>query len=206
MSAESRFSTPNGVPLRDLPVQAAFDPTCAAWIDLDDTDPLGADLPDACSAMGMGLRPWSLRDAAGFAAIYRDPRLWTYLPEDAPDAFTETDARDLIALSASRPDQTIRAVVLRGKPIGQVRLEMRGHSAEIFYWLAPEVWGQGLGRALVQGASDRAFARNPDLLRLTAKVDARNIASLRALEAAGYRAGRAYGDTPPGWIWRVRYR
>jgi RimJ/RimL family protein N-acetyltransferase len=184
----------------------AFDPAQADWIDLDARDPLGADAPDALSAAGLGLRPWRVADAPGFARIYGDARLWAHLPEPAPRDFCDAQARDLIALSQARTDQVIRAVVRKGQPIGQVRLELDGSSAELSYWLAPADWGQGLGRALVQGASDRAFARNADLLRLTAKVDARNTASLRALAAAGFRPGRAYGPTPDGWVWRVRYR
>ena len=58
-------------------------------------------------------------------------------------------------------------------------------SAEIGYWLGEGVWGRGIASAAVRAVSEHAFAAY-GLTRLFAVPYARNAASARVLEKAGY--------------------
>ena len=59
------------------------------------------------------------------------------------------------------------------------------HSAEIGYWLGETFWGQGIATEALNAVSEWAF-RELHLVRLCAHVFARNGASARVLEKAGY--------------------
>jgi RimJ/RimL family protein N-acetyltransferase len=58
-------------------------------------------------------------------------------------------------------------------------------SAEIGYWVAEPFWGRGIGTAALVAATDWAFGEWP-LTRIFAVPFARNAASVRVLEKAGY--------------------
>jgi RimJ/RimL family protein N-acetyltransferase len=77
-------------------------------------------------------------------------------------------------------------VEVAGVPVGQVRLETDGDTAEIHIALAPAARGRSVGRQALR----LAVAEAPSLLgvsRVTANVKADNEPSLRAFEAAGFR-------------------
>ena len=66
------------------------------------------------------------------------------------------------------------------------------------YILHPDVWGRGLATEAVGAFLNAAFAR-PDVPRLEADVDPRNLASLRLLEKLGFvETGRASGTWTVG--------
>lgn len=77
-----------------------------------------------------------------------------------------------------------------GRPVGQARVGPRNDGdAEVHVALAPEARGHGMGSALVVHAAARALA-DPATERLHAAVKPENAASLRAFDAAGFRALR----------------
>jgi len=193
------------------PRRQGFDPVQAGWLDLDrrdDIDPESCDPlrqgPDRLAALGLAFRPWLRSDLADFHALLDDPAVWTHLPEPFPQPFDTAAAATLIDLANRLDSHVVRAVLRQGRPVGQVRLDMTAGPgrAEISYWLGRDHWGQGLGAALVAAATQRAFARNPDLLKLVAKVRPGNPASARVLERAGYTP-LAQPPRPgfDGWLW-----
>lgn len=197
----------------------AHDPVHLFWIDVkrpDDfvlaEDPLAPDSTgkaDAFVVAGLSLRSWRPGDVPGLRAALDDPAVWAHLPEPYPAPLDAAKARALITAANTLPEQTVRAVIRGGVPIGQVRLEgMQGgagpatREAELSYWLGRDYWGRGLGSTLVAGAVARAFSNLPALARLTAKVRAGNPASARVLRKAGFRecaapAGTRFSD----WHW-----
>lgn len=58
--------------------------------------------------------------------------------------------------------------------------------AEVGFLLSPAVWGKGLGREALGAVIDHAFGAL-GLRRLEADVDPRNLRSVRALEALGFK-------------------
>lgn len=210
-------------PVPFIPRGAArlFDPVQIGWLDRtlrDDLDPDNAD-PLAAAADGLtghsiALRPWYPDDAAVLRALLDDPAVWQHLPDVYPDPLCEKQALQMIVAANLADHHQVRAVMLADKPVGQVRLEYglnhgseappphERPEAEISYWLGRAHWGKGLGRALVAGTVDRAFANAPGLLRLVAKVRAENVPSRRILESAGFvriapPRGRGFAD----WHW-----
>lgn len=198
-----------------------FDPVQIGWLDStmrDDLDPDNADpltaATDSLTDWNIALRPWYPSDIAQLRALLNDPAVWIHLPEDFPDPLGETEVRQMITAANLADHHQVRAVVLAGQPVGQIRLDYGLHhgsvaplpperpEAEISYWLGRSHWGKGLGRAMVTGAVTRAFTNAPGLLRLVAKVRPENTASRRILESAGFApiappAGRGFGD----WLW-----
>jgi RimJ/RimL family protein N-acetyltransferase len=206
------ISAPRSAGPQPLPVTAApaYDPAQTAWIDPtrpDDLDPQGEDplagADDALARRGLTLRPWAPDDLDAFCARLDDTRVWAYLPETRPDPFDPDQGAALIAIANRVPGHIVRAVLCDGEVLGQVRLDLGAGpgAAELSYWLGAAYWGQGFGSALVAGAAERAFARMPDLLRLTAKVHPDNPASARVLAKAGFRPCPAPGTLWPDWRW-----
>jgi RimJ/RimL family protein N-acetyltransferase len=77
-------------------------------------------------------------------------------------------------------------IEVAGAPVGQVRLEKDGDTAEIHIALAPAARGRSIGRQALQAAVGQA----PVTLgakHVVARVKADNESSLRAFEAAGFR-------------------
>lgn len=197
----------------------AFDPVQIGWLggavrddlDPDNADPL-APADDSLSALDMALRHWHPRDAAQLRALLDDPAVWAHLPEDFPHALCDRTAGEMIQIANLAGHHQVRAVLLSGQPVGQIRLDYGAQQAatpiperpeaEISYWLGRARWGKGLGRAMVAGSVMRAFTNAPGLLRLVAKVKPGNTGSRRVLENAGFAriappAGRGFGN----WNW-----
>lgn len=196
-----------------------FDPVQIGWLDpamRDDLDPGNADplapAADGMNAQNISLRFWQPADAAQLRALLDDPAVWVHLPEAFPAPLCETTARQMIDAANLADHHQVRAVLLAGQPVGQVRLDyglqatpepLPEHpEAEISYWLGRARWGKGLGRAMVTGTVARAFTNAPGLLRLVAKVRPENAPSRRILEHAGFKrvappARRGFGD----WHW-----
>jgi RimJ/RimL family protein N-acetyltransferase len=195
-------------------LELAYDPAQIGWVvrgcpdDLDPPDraePSGADAPTE----GLQLRPWREDEAAAFAALLDDAKVWRHLPEAYPDPLTEDDARDLIALSNAADHHDVRAIELDGTPLGQVRLAFDqtggGRSeAEISYWLGRAWWGQGLASAAVARFSQECFARHAGLKAIVARVHRDNAASARVLQKAGYASAGPAPEDPAIVLYRLR--
>ena len=208
-------ASPRSAGVDDLHVEGrrGFDPLQSVWQAMDrpdDLDPVAADplrrAVDRLDLRGLALRPWARADLPAFRALLDDPAVWSHLPEAYPDPLDDAAAATLIDLANRLDTHLVRAVICDGQPVGQLRLELtplqggRGF-AELSYWLGRAHWGQGLGTAMVSGATARSFARMPQLLRLVAKVRPENPASARALEHAGFRPCPAPLPGFDDWLW-----
>jgi RimJ/RimL family protein N-acetyltransferase len=75
---------------------------------------------------------------------------------------------------------------LGGVPVGQARVDLTGDGEGVIsVAVAAGSRGRGLGRSLIAAATERAAAEL-GARSVTAVVKTRNVASLRAFEAAGY--------------------
>lgn len=63
---------------------------------------------------------------------------------------------------------------------------VRGHRAEIGYWLAEDYWGQGIMTAVVEAVCQHGW-NELDLVRIHAHVMPDNAASARVLEKCGFQ-------------------
>lgn len=107
-----------------------------------------------------------------------------------PHPYTLKDAEEWIAHATSKTPETHFAIAVGNEVVGGIGIVTNSvaamqHSAELGYWLGETFWGQGIMSEAVAAFTDWAFA-NFDLARLHASVYARNPASARVLEKAGY--------------------
>ena len=133
---------------------------------------------------------WENADRERFVTLANDYDVWKQLYDRFPHPYTPADADEWIALNAKRTTLANFAICDGGGPIGSVGLTLREadyrHSAEIGYWLGQPFWGRGIATAAVQALTTYAFEAL-DLIRLEAHIFARNHASARVLEKAGYQ-------------------
>lgn len=84
------------------------------------------------------------------------------------------------------PTRMLLVVEGAGEPIGTVRFDSAGDTAEISITVAPEERGRGTGRQAVREASELFLAAHPPTRAVTAEVREGNSASLSAFQAAGF--------------------
>jgi RimJ/RimL family protein N-acetyltransferase len=136
------------------------------------------------------VRPFLAQDAESVARQANNRKIWLNLRDLFPHPYAVTDAEAYIAAVANQLPVTSFAIVVAGDAVGGVSLKLGSdierRSAEIGYWLGEEYWGRGIVSAAVGAVTAYGF-RELDLLRVFAVPFARNPASLRVLEHAGYQ-------------------
>lgn len=198
--------------LRARLIPVAFDPVQIGWIAVErnsDHTPEQLAEPPAPLSWQMGdtdtalaFRSWEQSDLSVYRNLLNDQQLWQYMAEDWPGEISDSMARDLITISTAAPHHKVNATLLSGAPVGQVRLAFaefgaNPQEAEISYWLGRPHWGQGLGKRVVDAATQKAFADHPDLETIVAYVHPDNHASARVLAFAGYAL---HGHRQDGWL------
>lgn len=110
-----------------------------------------------------------------------------------PYPYSIEDAKDWITTAINQKPETQFAIAVDGKSVGGIGLRLNGadcsdvmgHVAEVGYWLGEEFWGRGIMTEVVEAVTDWGF-HTVGLVRVYAGVFARNPASARVLEKAGY--------------------
>lgn len=136
------------------------------------------------------LRPFRPADAPSLARHADNRKIWLNLRDLFPHPYTVADATSYIARVEGDVPVTRFAIDVDGDAVGSVSLkpgsDIERRSAEIGYWLGEPYWGRGIVSAAVAAVTEYAF-RELDLLRVFAVPFARNPASARVLERAGYQ-------------------
>lgn len=165
----------------------AYDPAQTGWVPLGAIDDFHARALVPSAAARLSFRPWRSGDIDRFHALLDDPEVWAFLPQRYPAPLSRANAAALIDLANASPHHMVHAVLHRGAPIGQARLEFAGQGrAEISYWLGRAHWGRGFGRDLVRAYTAFAATEAGDIHTLFARTHRKNTASRRAVHAAGY--------------------
>ena len=109
-----------------------------------------------------------------------------------PHPYSLQDAEQWISTATRQDPQTNFGIAIDDQIVGGIGVEVNpsgvaacAHSAEIGYWLGETFWGCGIVTEALEAVSEWAF-RELRLVRLHAGVFARNHASARVLEKAGY--------------------
>ena len=141
--------------------------------------------------MNVTIRRWQLEDAADLAAILNNKNILNNLRDGIPFPYTEADAASFISgCLGAEPDSSydfaIVADDLVAGAIGVARqANIHRRTAEMGYYVAEGFWGRGVATAAVRLACRYVFD-NTDIVRIFAEPFARNIASCRVLEKAGF--------------------
>lgn len=135
------------------------------------------------------LRPWRAGDEVSLVRHADNREVWLNLRDRFPHPYTPADAEAWVRIATARRPQTNLAISVDGEAVGGVSLMLHDDverlSAEIGYWLGEAFWGRGIMSAAVRASTEYAFSTFR-LTRVYALPFARNAASLRVLEKAGY--------------------
>lgn len=134
------------------------------------------------------LEKLDLKFAEELAEAAGDKRVQDNLRDGLPFPYTKEDAAEFIA-AMSASDEYIFAITVDGSFAGCISAAPQKNihrlTAEVGYYIAPRLWGNGLATQAVKLLSEFVF-NNTDIIRLYAEPFARNKASCRVLEKAGF--------------------
>jgi len=136
------------------------------------------------------LRPLKKEDAEDIARNINCPIIARNTSR-IPYPYTLKDAKTWLAktLKENRKKKRTKvnfAIEIDGEVVGSISLEdIKGHKAEIGYWLGEKYWGRGIMTEAVKLVTRFGF-RELKLRRIYAFVFCFNKASKRVLEKAGY--------------------
>jgi ribosomal-protein-alanine N-acetyltransferase len=144
------------------------------------------------------LRIESLRpDHAGVLfADLRDPALYAFIPDEPPDSQAVLAARfeRMCAGAPAGRDETwcnwVMLDAFDDRPIGtlQATIDSLGSRASIAYCVVARRWREGFAREGVAWLLGHLAERG--VATIVARIDTRNVASIRLVEALGFRRER----------------
>ncbi len=133
------------------------------------------------------LRMFSLVDVEDVLLYASDPEWARFLP--VPQPYTRADAEKFVAgqVLQDRKTRASWAIEYAGSVIGgiDIRFDFDNRVGEMGYGIARCFWGKGLTTEAVGAVIDEAFSAYPDLNRIRATADERNVGSLRVMEKLG---------------------
>ena len=141
--------------------------------------------------MSVLLRKWQENDARDLAAIINNKKILDNLREGIPYPYTEQDATEYVAslLAVDKNSVFAFAIEFDGRLAGNIGIfrqqNIHFRTAEMGYFVAEKLWNKGIITAAIEQACEFVFS-NTDIVRIFAEPFARNPASCRALEKAGF--------------------
>ena len=141
--------------------------------------------------MNCKIRQWQKEDAASLAKLLNNRKILDNLRDGLPFPYTEADALEYInsMQKADKNEVFAFAIEFNGKVAGSIGVfrqsNIHNRIAEMGYYIGEEFWNKGIATCAVKQACDYVF-NNSDIIRIYAEPFARNIASCRVLEKAGF--------------------
>lgn len=138
---------------------------------------------------GCRIRSWRRSDATALVKYADNRQIWINLRDRFPHPYRRSDARDYLSLVRDAATETFFAIEVDGEAAGSIgfvlQQDVERVSAEIGYWLGEPFWGRGVATTALRAMTRYAIQRH-ELTRVFALPFARNVASCRVLEKAGY--------------------
>lgn len=137
------------------------------------------------------IRPWRLEDAEHIAAMLNDPQVLDNLRDGLPYPYTPADAREYItSMLEADPEKVFAfAIVVEDKAVGSIGVfrqeNIHFRTAELGYYIGRPYWGRGVMTSAVRQTVEYVF-QHSDILKVFAEPFAKNAASCRVLEKAGF--------------------
>ncbi len=137
------------------------------------------------------LRPYRKRDLPSIAKHINDRKIIRDMMLTIPYPYTIRDAEEEYRkfrniMRRKNPDRKAIAIEIDGETAGIVGISIKGHQAEIGYWLGRAYWGKGIMTEVVKVITKYGF-NELNLRRVQAFTLPHNKASMRVLEKAGYK-------------------
>jgi [ribosomal protein S5]-alanine N-acetyltransferase len=135
------------------------------------------------------IRPWRAEDATAVVKYGNNRKIWSNLRDGFPYPYTLEAAQSFIKNAIQQSPVTYFAIATPEETIGGIGVtpnaDVHRLTAEMGYWLGEPFWGRGIMSETVRVFSDWVFERL-GLVRIYAEPYARNQASARVLEKAGF--------------------
>ena len=142
--------------------------------------------------MECNIREWRLEDKFDLAKALNNKKVLDNLRDGLPYPYTDRDAEEYITqmIAADKTKTFAFAIEADGRVIGSIGAfrcdNIHSKTAEIGYYISQPYWGQGCATTSVKELCKYVFD-NSDIIRIFAEPFARNIASCRVLEKAGFK-------------------
>jgi [ribosomal protein S5]-alanine N-acetyltransferase len=138
-------------------------------------------LADVIRTDRLVLRPWAFADVADVLSYANDEEWSRYLP--LPQPYTEADARTFIATQVlqNRQVHPSWATEYENRVVGgsNLRFFADHQIGEMGYSICRPFWNRGFATEAARSVVGAAFEALPNLVRVRAMADARNVASTR---------------------------
>lgn len=137
------------------------------------------------------LRNWKLEDAESLAELLNNKKILNNLRDGLPYPYMVEDAREYInaMINSDKYSTFAFAVVFEEKVVGSIGIFRQNNihfrTAELGYYIGENYWNKGIATEAVIKACRFVFC-NSDIIRIYAEPFARNKASCRVLEKAGF--------------------
>lgn len=141
----------------------------------------------------VSLRPLLLKDTPRLARYAGDPLVSRYLRSQLPQPYELAHAvsfYETCELNEQDGISLTRAILADGTFCGCISamfaFDARACSAELGYWIGRPYWGQGIAGQAIEQMADLVFGQFAQVHRLYCSIFAENIASIRAVQKAGF--------------------
>ena len=137
------------------------------------------------------LRKWCIEDAQNLAELLNNKKILDNLRDGLPFPYRVNDAQYYInsMLNADKNSTFAFAIVYDGRVVGSIGVfrqsNIHSKTAELGYYIGEPYWNKGIATNAVKSVCDYVFG-NTDIIRIFAEPFARNFASCRVLEKAGF--------------------
>lgn len=136
------------------------------------------------------LRPFQKGDEKSLAKNINNKKIYKNTL-NIPYPYTLRHAKDWVEKNIKdnkkkNPTTICFVIDINGEVCGSVSLEIKGHKAQLGYWLAEKKWGNGIMTTAVKLINKYGF-EGLKLRRIYAYVFLFNKASIRVLEKSGYK-------------------
>lgn len=141
--------------------------------------------------MCCNLREWQIEDAESLAELLNNKNILNNLRDGLPYPYTVKDAREFIQsiLNADKNSTFCFAIVKDDKVVGSIGVfrqsNIHSKTCELGYYVGEQYWNKGIATCAVKRICEFIFD-NTDIIRIYAEPFARNKASCRVLEKAGF--------------------
>ena len=141
--------------------------------------------------MDVKIRIWRTTDAKSLSVLLNNKNILNNLRDGLPFPYSEKDALDYInaMLNADKNSVFAFAIVYDGEVVGSIGIfrqqNIHFKTAELGYYIGEKFWNKGIATVAVKQTCDYVF-ENTDIIRIYAEPFARNLASCRVLEKAGF--------------------
>ncbi|MEP6742683.1 MAG: GNAT family protein [bacterium] len=135
------------------------------------------------------IRSWRYGDEETLPLHANNRKIWLNLRDAFPHPYARSDAKRWLQHVVGHTPETNFAIDVDGEAVGGIAVVLQQDvercSAEVGYWLSEDYWGRGIMTAALKSFTEYAF-QEFKLTRVYAVPFARNVASIKVLEKAGY--------------------